>query len=562
MSPPDASAAHPSARPHGSWPWRIVAAAVGLLGVFAFTRDFWLSGFTRFHSDLGDGRFTALVASHWADPRQFAGGWTDLGFFHPVTNALGYSDTMLAFGVVAAPLQWLGIGIMPAFQWSIIVFLLAGYAAMIGFLRRGPQAPWPLAILGAVLWNFSNALFLGSSHPQLIAFCLIPVVLLTALRTVRASRVASRLLWAVVTGMGFGLITTTAFYIGWFALVGGAIAAALWAVLALLTSSLRIRWRSLGVGLLGALLGAACIAPVFIATYAPVLRAETERPIEVILEFLLRPAELVNVSATNLVWGQAVTSVLPDLRVGEFMMAPTLGLLAAAVVALVVGLVRVRRLQPWSLLGLATLITGFLLWLAPVDFGSFQPWRWLFALPGASAIRAVGRIEILAAGLLALGLVLLMVQWWRSASSPRIARTVMILVAVLLVVEQVNLEPPQKIEAVRIAAVEQVPAPPAGCRSFVLVPPFDEDDPWFVTQIDAMWIARVTGVPTWNGYTGFWPPNWQLFVESPDYMRAVRAWKTIYRFRDACGYNLMTRTWLSPAELSMLIDRSVGWGKP
>jgi len=80
-----------------------VAAALAWIGAASwFNRGFIFAGFQQFEGDWGDGRFIALVTSHWADPLQFPGGWKDLGIFSPYTDALSYSDTFVLYGAVAA----------------------------------------------------------------------------------------------------------------------------------------------------------------------------------------------------------------------------------------------------------------------------------------------------------------------------------------------------------------------------------------------------------------------------------------------------------------------------
>jgi hypothetical protein len=67
----------------------------------------------------------------------------------------------------------------------------------------------------------------------------------------------------------------------------------------------------------------------------------------------------------------------------------------------------------------------------------------------------------------------------------------------------------------RIAQVaERVPP---GCAAFfvsrTVTAPSGPDWP---TQLDAMWAALATGVPTVNGYSGGWPPGWDLDADEQE----------------------------------------------
>lgn len=50
---------------------------------------------------------------------------------------------------------------------------------------------------------------------------------------------------------------------------------------------------------------------------------------------------------------------------------------------------------------------------------------------------------------------------------------------------------------------------PRDCAAFVYTPPPDGWPAWR-SHIDAMWAARVAGIPTLNGYSGNVPPGWKL----------------------------------------------------
>jgi hypothetical protein len=203
-------------------------------------------------------------------------------------------------------------------------------------------------------------------------------------------------------------------------------------------------------------------------------------------------------------------------------------------------------------------VAGLVMWLLPVAYHGLTPWRLVYILPGASAIRAIGRIEVLVGSMFALGLVILITQWWRTPGRSTVARTFVVLLMLLVCLEQMNLKAGQVTPREKVAALESVVMPPEECESFVLVPPFDPDHPWYETSIDAIDIARRTGVPTWNGYSGDWPDGWTLMTDRPDYMEQVKAWQDSHSISSACGYRMADGTWLTPGVLERAVEASSG----
>jgi len=520
----------------------ISATVVGALFLAWFNRGFLLFGFARFEGDWGDGRFVALVASHWASPRLFPGGWLDLGIFAPYTSTLPYSDTFFVHGVLAAPLQWLGFGILPAFQWSLIILTSVAYAAAVAFMRMGPRANWLIAITTGVLVVFSNALALSSAHPQLRSVSLGSIVLLLGLKAWRAQSWKAAGAWGFAFGASLALIVVSTFYAGWMLILGFAAAGFLAMILLMVTGS-RPRWARLGTPLVGAGAGALVLAPFFLGVYGSAISQGASRGLDVALGSGLRMSELVMVGRTNVLWGGAVGGTFEEVRPYEFWFAPSVLLVVSVIVLTVHGLWRWKAASSWTVVGSAFGITGIIAWLIPVNYFGWSPWELVYNVPGAQAIRAIGRFELLAGFLLAIALGILAATAFRS--SARIGRVVLSALMVVLMVEQVNTIERQSHSQLVVTTDESVAAPPESCRSFVLLES-RWDIPGFAEQIDAMAIARLTGLPTVNGYSGWSPPEWRLDIDAPDYLRNARSWSGRWFLQGLCGYRASENQWLDP----------------
>lgn len=528
----------------------LAAMVVGLVGVAYFNSRFLVSGLATFEGDHGDGRFIALITSHWADAHQFPGGWTDLGMFFPTPGTIAYSDTFLLYGVIAAPLHWSGVGFLPALQWTLMIVSALTYGSTVAFLRWGPRAPWFVAIAGGVLVSFANSFALAFAHPQLQSVTLGSVVLLLLLASWRSRRWWAMGLWAVMAGSTLILIAASTFYAGWLLIFGLGVTFLL-ALALLLATGWRTTWARVASTGGGLAVGALLILPLFWTAYGPSIQSGAARSLDDALASSLRWSELFQVSETNLMWGGVISRAFAEVRPYEFWFAPT-PLLVALAVVLTIWSLWTQRCSRWSMVGASFALTGLVAWLIPVDMFGFTPWQWIYHLPGASAFRALGRVELLVSFLLAVSVGIMSSRLARIRS--RGWRTALTVALVVVMVEQVNVVERQQYSDLISSPGKVVTAPPEGCEVFLAINPT-----WsisgFAEQIDALVVSRITGLPTINGYSGWSPEGWALDLDEPDYLSRAKSWVgRAFIVKKLCAYELDTASWLGPQETRDLLN--------
>ncbi len=529
----------------------------GVAGILYFYRGFFFGDPVMLQGNVGDGALTLFISGHWSAVSQAMNPLRDLGFFYPAPDTLGYSDTMFLFGALEWPMTVLGIPATVRFQAALVVLSAIGFAGSVALFRVGPRVSWPLAIGGGLVFAFGSGPYIGSDHPQLLALNLLPLIGLLAIGARRLRSWRSGLA-AVGCGLLTGLVAYSAFYIGWFillslGLVGIVVVLFARAARRSLLSLKEALWRlagfcaGLGLGLVP-----------FVYTYGPVLAQGRERPIDEMAAFALTPSDLFNVSSSNLLWGRLVSQ--PGLLSashagsGEFQMTPTPVLIVVAVVLGIWAARRLRALTGWGHVGLASVIVGLLLWVAPLKVGPVFPWAVsLYRLPGGEAVRAIGRIELAAGTLVIFGSIILLNLWLkqrRGSLRPAWIACVGVVAGVVLI-EQLQGITVQTLPLALVEDLAEVPQPPVQCQSFVVTDKRRADDPPYVPQTEAALVSQRIGVPTWNGYSGFTPSGWELFdVGTPAYRRQVRAWGTSNGLLGhGCGLNLATGKWLGPAAL-------------
>lgn len=532
----------------------LTAVAAGALATLYFYRGFFSSSLGLVQGNFFDGRLTQTFALHWLDPLQF-GSVINLGIFYPFDRGLMYSDTFLLFGLASAPISWLGSTGSIAFQLSLIFVTGLGYSSLVTVLRIF-RLSWPLTIAAALLTIFSNGMLIASAHPQLIALYFIPTVWLLALVALRTQDSFRQLALSAAATALFGFTLYTAFYIGWMIILASTTCALITFLLWPREMRMRMKGRFTRFHVVGSAIGLFVPVLATLYTYVPLLQSGTERSLDDVSSFALKPKDLFGVSPTNVVWSPLFNRLFAPVSDEEFAMSPTPGLILTGALVAVWAIRSSSRSDARVGLGLAMSVTGFVLWLLPVRWGSFFPWSLVYEIPGASAIRAIGRIEIAAGLFLVVGTAILL----STLKLPESRRAIVLITLVIgfLLVEQINTRVQQKVDVVAITNLQQLASPRLQCSTFFIAPPFDasriyenQADPVIDSAIGvgitAQIIAQATGIPSLNGYSGGAPTDWPLApstIVDPDvYIRVLDSFIADNGINDVCAFDLKDLTW-------------------
>jgi hypothetical protein len=199
-----------------------------------------------------------------------------------------------------------------------------------------------------------------------------------------------------------------------------------------------------------------------------------------------------------------------------------------------------------AVLGCAAVCAG--LFLLTIKVGSLSLFRIFYALvPGAAAIRAGCRAMIVA-NLFAVVAIAL----GCAGARPPLSRhrfgfpaSLGLALLALAVVEQINFAPTAQLSrAFDIARLQHVQAAPSSCRSFYVSDERNRQP--YEVQIDAMLVALERERPTINGYSGLFPPGWDLFdTKDAAYEQHVAAWIASRKLEGVCRVDVEAGTWTS-----------------
>jgi hypothetical protein len=322
-------------------------------------------------------------------------------------------------------------------------------------------------------------------------------------------------------------------------------------------AALQTGWRAL----IGMIVGFAVGIIPFLATYLPVASKMGTRNYAYALSFAAKWNDVVNVGTGNRMWGSLFqhlwSAPSPASYEVSYAVTPVLlvtvvtggGVVAWAVIT------RRTRLTPMLRLTLALCCTTVLLTVLPIDTWLGSGWALVWHVPGATAIRAIDRVQVANDLVTALALVALAAQanrhWGRLRRSVAL-RAVGIALLCVIAVEQVNtMAGSQLRRSVQEATLAAVPRVPSGCTSFFVIDSKHNTMLFYEFQTEAMLISQRIGIPTLNGYSGDEPPGWGLlFPNGGSYTIFVRQWEDAHGLTTGvCELDLGTMAWNSHPQL-------------
>jgi hypothetical protein len=541
---------------------------VWLLAAGVFFRNFLLTGFDKIIGDAGDARLDIFLRENL---HQFLRGRAEFlspPMYFPIKGTLGYSDAYLLDGLLYVPLRIMGFDPFLSFELLCIGISIIGFVSVNILLMRFGGVRQPLAALAAAIFVFSNALYISMGHPQLYEINFIPLVAILLLEAARLRTIhpIGAAVAGLLGGLILGLLFSTGYYVAWyFTLLSGIVLVVatvlrfgLWPVSVLggrLYLSLVRGYSGIGIA---AAVGFGVGVILFWKIYAPVIAQFPGRPFNEYLDNAPTVRDLLNVGGDNLLWGRAIEVLhivaSNHLFSGEFVLAVTPILFVTFLIcAWAVWRNRLLLGPEDRLLRNAIFASVFavaLMTVVMVKVGEFSLfWLVWHLVPGANALRAGGRAQIVMNGFVVAVVAIVLARCMQTSSSSWVRLAIWALV-LLCVVEQVNVVSNHNLSrAEEMAALRVVPPPLAACKSFYVSPHTLERGPT-IQQINAMLIAQVVNLPTLNGYSGWSPPGWRLYeTKLPSYRGNAWLWAASHGIDDGlCEYDVARRYWLPARE--------------
>jgi hypothetical protein len=406
-----------------------------------------------------------------------------------------------------APLYWCwrACGFPPdtSFQLWMLVVSSLNFLATYLLLRRGFLLGPAASSLGAFFFAFNAPRMNQLMHPQLLAQFESVVTVHALIRLFSdqdGMRAGRAVMWAILAALGVVAQLYAGFYLGWFLVLALGFAAA-WAwVLPSCPGPLLSfpgRHPAAIVGSLG--LAVLLLLPLGVHSW----RARKELGNRNLGEAGVADlGSWTYLGPESWLWGRVpVLGQTPGMGVDH---ERRLGIGLITPCAALAGLYLARRALAARLLALTALALGCCVTALP---GGFTPWGYLYEyVPGASALRAVSRAGLVVHLAAAVGLAFAIEalsrrRGWGAGLACGLA---------LVCAGEQGLATPsfdkhrQRAEVARIAERLDPRA-----EAFLVIPrPTPTGEPFDKFHVDAMWAGLLRGIPTVNGYSGWYPPDW------------------------------------------------------
>lgn len=511
-----------------------------------------LSGFEVMHGNFGDSRLLNLCAEHayqyLSSPfkRSF---WSPNWQFFPVENTFAYSDVFI--GATAPYLLPRVMGLDPflAFQiwWMATTGLnfLAFFwlAWSIGF--RGLASS-----LGAFCFAAGLPVISYLGHPQLLANYWTALFFAFFWWAHNARTKNHALFYSCLAGVCLSLQFWSSVYLGWFAVLGCSIIGLFWLTVRRDSLVAFVRGNMSSYLLFGVVSGV-LIFPLFYK-YSQVLRASGGRSASEILLHMPTLESYFFTSRSVLAYQWFHDSLKSNMS------APHESYMFVGVVPLIALAYGVLRSWTFFKTGhyrktrdvftvvevSCTVLVCLVLLLVMKTHGGFNIWIHLFKLyPGASAIRAMGRVSIFLMLPLSILICILLdrnvASRQSSSKKPTRLSYFHLVLAMVAVLETVNVADENYSKSASENSIRAViAATPRECNVFYSRRSAFSDT---ATHVEAMWASILSNKPTINGYSGFNPEGYSsLQLDRPSLIGVdrVKDWLRIKQanveFRDSC----------------------------
>lgn len=466
-----------------------------------------LSGFAFTQSDLGDTRFTSLLLEHawlWLTGAPLhADLWTPPSFY-PVTGHVVWNENMVGAALLYFPFRVIGMRPDNAYQaWAVATGAL-NFVATYFLLRRAFKFDALASSLGAMLFAFSAVRINQTMHWQLFPHYFTAWAAHASYRLANASELKEqqRVWWVAVLAFSVVGQIWASIYLGWYLLFVFVVGLGL----GLCWTKTRVELWALLKGhpytlALTALVSLAALYPLgwrYLATAGQF----GGRPFEEALSMLPMPHVWLHMGKDSWFWGWLAAWPAFQRIPMEHEQRCGFGLIATAVAAF--AFIKYRKEQRLVFVGVLLVVLLFITTLYSPD--GTTPWRIVHAyFPGAQAIRAVARASIVYMLGVAIGAAAVVHALAQQEKTKWLALP---LAGVLFFEQGYDTPAYSKADDRRdIAAVKAAIDP--DCEVF-LMSPAQGYGPYWKYQLDAMWAAVETGIPTFNGYAGQNPQGWGL----------------------------------------------------
>lgn len=546
----------------------IAAVCIILIAEYVFFRN--VIGHNFLIGDNGDGRLTTLLAEHWYNFFCGREAFTEIAYFYPDKDVLGYTDMFLGFGFIHSILRVTGLDMFTAYKYTIILVHLFGSLCMFYLLHSMMKCNRYWSLFGIVAFSYSNAYAAQLCHTQLAALSLLPLLTIFLIKALSSDdeKQQSIFMFSIVSLLAF--IAYTAWYILFFTLVFG--------LILLVTSYIVLNHNGINCKkavrswlvthkktIIGCFIYSVVLLIPFLLIYLPALRNSGGYSFQGIGRGLPELIDLINVgngslSIDNGNWffAKVIPLAVFNRNSASIEIVQGFSIVLLAVFLYIFfqrGQYReylTTKEEKVRFLVINSCIISILVVIAiTVKLGSdgYSLWYFMYKFfPGARAIRCAGRFWLFLSFPVAF-VVAVRGEYVFSRKTIRFKKVAGAVLFIALFISNlrvygINYDKMWRTD-LEVKFLENIAKPPVDCTAFYIYDSGKKEIPAWAYQTEAFEIANHFGIKTVNGHSGCEPRGWGLWnVRANYYPSNVYSWIKRNDLKDIYGYDRHTNKWV------------------
>ena len=520
--------------------------------------------------DLGDGRLNNLLVEHWFEALSGKETFREIIGFYPVQNTISYTDMNVLFAIPYCVLRFFGVGMYLANKIVLIGVHVLGSYSLYYLLRKKFMCTRVFSLIGIALFSCSSAYSMKINHTQLIAISFVSLLFIFIISFFQyKDNSKKRILFGILAVSMLSLLMYTSFYIAYFVILfAGLFAVSIFLVSLFggrrpwraVVSYIKEFWKSLaGLVVYGVIL----VTPFFMM-YLPTSKMFGARDWGLILYYLPKPLDILNVSKENWLFGglmqsledKGIMSDFPEVEIGFTFIAAIL-LLITGIFLFYKMLKKKDTVAIMDIVIVSAFVAVILSLIFMIKIGDKTLWYIIYHyLPGGSALRAVGRYMFF----LSLPVAIMVayggshIPFLQGKAVYRNGIAILLLAVVLVSNIRVGGVASSWTISEEEAEKEKVSAPPEECKVMYILDSSRPNQPGVWNYHLFAWtIADMYHIKTINGYSGQFPIGWDL-QEDINNMVKINHWIQKNHIKNVYAYDIATGAWMSHEEANIYMQ--------
>lgn len=545
-----------------------------------FFRNIIGTGYGALFGDRGDGRLTTLLTEHWWNFFTGKEKFSEIAMFYPAEGVLGYTDLLLAYGLLHSLLRLIGINMFAAYKWTIIISHCIGTVTMFYLLKRklGIRLLW--ALFGTLAFSFSDTYARDLCHTQLGAVSFLPILLILFICFLENyDNRKKRNIYAYAFIGWFVLLTYNSWYVayftGMFCLVFLIVYFVRLKVCGIIVfPTLRQKLSVLGKDVIGYLLFLIVLYLPFIKVYLPVLEASSGYSYASCSSLLPELIDIINVSEDNWMLGEIVRKLQLSSRGYSHEVVQGFSIILLGFFG-ILGIVDAREGKSNTIkqdnkgkftvqLATAAFMTILVCMTLTVRLGSNGVSLWMlvyYFIPMAKSVRAVARFFLWLSFPMTI-VTAYMADQYIYCKRKGVEVCVSIGAVVLIFASNINTIGVSQNWNIseEMNFIANVAEPPEDAQIFYIIDTAQTGNPTYIYHLDAFEIATWYCLKTINGYSGQYPAGWDgiLNVCSDGYENNVDQWIRTYGLEHVYAYDRASNIWIPHASRVLELPKGDG----